>query len=74
MPSVLSGGEVMADALVFGTPRIGDCDGEEIEIGVGVGIEVIFFVNIYPPDPTKVKKIITIAINFHLFLGTGISS
>jgi hypothetical protein len=49
MPSILGGGEVIADALVLGTPRIVTIVGVVgVEVGVGVGIVVEFLVNTYP--------------------------
>jgi hypothetical protein len=72
MPSILEGGEVIADALVLGTPRIVEIVGVEVESGVGIGVVVVFFINIYPPVPTIVMKIIAIKINFHLLFEGGI--
>ena len=75
MPFILGGGEVIADALVFGTPRIGVRVGvgSEVRVGVEVGVVATFFVNRYPPAPTKIKNIIMIKINFHFFFGVETS-
>ncbi|HCR35962.1 hypothetical protein A2130_00365 [Candidatus Woesebacteria bacterium GWC2_33_12] len=66
---MLGGGKVIADALVFGTSRIGVVVG----VGVEVGVVATFFVNRYPPAPTKIKNIIMIKINFHFFFGVETS-
>jgi len=67
---MLGGGKVIADALVFGTSRIGVVVG----VGVEVGVVATFFVNRYTPAPTVIKNMnmIMIKINFHLFFGVEI--
>jgi hypothetical protein len=69
MPFILDGGEVTADAFVLGTPRIGVVVGvgAEVRVGLGVSTVAVFFVNIYPPIPIMIKKIITNKFDFHLF-------
>ena len=66
IPSMLGGGEVIADALVFGKPRIGVAVGvgAEVMVDVEVGVVATFFVNRYPPAPTMIRQIVMNKITF----------
>jgi hypothetical protein len=67
---MLGGGEVIADALVSGTPCI-DCI-VGIGVEVGGGVEAVFFTSRYPPAPKRTKNIVVSKINLLILFGVGI--
>ena len=63
IPSILGGGEVIADALVAGI--VGTDAGEYTESCVDVGFVKLIFLNIYPP--MLISKIATAKIAIKIF-------
>jgi hypothetical protein len=79
IPSILNGGEVIAEALVSGTPRIGEgvvgtvAIGVVAVFGVAVGVDLVVGVDVFRTGVVGVVVVSGVAVGVETGIGVGVS-